>query len=274
MTEKNGVSGAAIPYCGHTLLLLVLKMPIKMSQRATTIKYDSSVNVLGSIPDYSSMMDFICEYCGRIPEGQGSFSFRTHKTFTRFLAAIKTAVLQFANEAHQQLFLDALSSKEFSLQEKLMVLFWQMAYGNLLFRRITEEVFMKAVYQGRTTLSSLDVLALLHHIKETERGEFAWSEATLKICASKYLTILKKLGLADGAVKKQILYPPMTSPLFVYFVRMAMMAYPDNQTLDNPMMVFSFYDKATLIVKLKRVEFIPFWNITQIGENLKIEVTG
>lgn len=237
-------------------------------------KYDSSVNVLGSIPDYSSMMDFICEYCGCVPEGQGSFSFRTHKTFTRFLAAIKTAVLQFANDEHKQLFLDALSSKDFTLQEKLMVLFWQMVYGNLLFRRITEEVFMKAVYQGRTTLSAIDVLALLHHIKETEKGEFDWSEATLKICASKYLTILKKLGLADGATKKQILYPSMTSSLFVYFIRMAMVVYPNQKTLDNPMMVFSFYDKLTLTTKLKRVEFIPFWNITQIGENLQVEVTS
>lgn len=235
-------------------------------------KYDSSVNVLGSIPDYSSMMDFICEYCGRMPEGQGSFSFRTHKTFTRFLAAIKTAVLQFANDEHKQIFLDALSSKDISLQEKLMVLFWQMVYGNLLFRRITEEVFMKAVYQGRTTLTALDVLSLLHHIKETEKGEFDWSEATLKICASKYLTILKKLGLADGATKKQILYPPMTSSLFVYFIRMAMVAYPEKQTLGNPMMGFSFYDTTTLIAKLKRVEFIPFWNITQIGDEVKIEV--
>ena len=236
------------------------------------IKYDSSVNVLGSIPDYSSMMDFICEYGGRVPEGKGSFSFRTHKTFSRFLAAIKSAILQFANDAHQQLFFDALSSKEFSFPEKLMVLFWQMVYGNQLFRRISDEVFMKAVYQGRTTLSAIDVLALLHHIKETEKGEFDWSEATLKICASKYLTILKKLGLADGTVKKQILYPPMTSSLFVYFIKMAMNVYPDDQTLDNPMMVFSFYDKTTLITKLKRVEFMPFWNISQIGENLKIEL--
>ena len=139
------------------------------------IKYDSSVNVLGSIPDYSSMMDFICEYMGRMPDGQGSFSFRTHKTFTRFLAAIKTAILTFASDRHKQLFLDALSSKEFSYQEKLMVLYWQIVYGNLLFRRISEEVFMQAVYQGRTTLSALDVLALLHHIKETEKGEFNWS---------------------------------------------------------------------------------------------------
>ncbi len=236
------------------------------------IKYDSSVNVLGSIPDYSSMMDFICEYCGRVPEGQGSFSFRTHKTFSRFLAAIKTAILSFANEEHKQLFLDALSTPRISLQEKLMILFWQMVYGNLLFRRISDEVFMTAVYQGRTTLSAMDVLALLHHIKETEKGEFNWSEATLKICASKYLTILKKLGLADGAVKKQIVYPAMTSGLFVYFIKMAMTTYPSQNTLDNPMMAFSFYDKASLIAKLKRVEFMPFWNITQIGDEVKIEV--
>ena len=71
-------------------------------------KYDSSVNVLGSIPDYSSMIDFICEYSGCVPEGQGSFSFRTHKTFSRFLAAIKTAILQFASGAHRELFLEAL----------------------------------------------------------------------------------------------------------------------------------------------------------------------
>ena len=112
------------------------------------IKYDSSVNVLGSIPDYSSMMDFICEYMGRMPDGQGSFSFRTHKTFTRFLAAIKTAILTFANDRHKQLFLDALSSKEFSYQEKLMVLYWQIVYGNLLFRRISEEVFMQLSIRG------------------------------------------------------------------------------------------------------------------------------
>lgn len=116
-------------------------------------KYDSSVNVLGSIPDYSSMIDFICEYSGWASEGQGSFSFRTHKTFSRFLAAIKTAILQFANETHRQLFLEALSSKEFSSQEKLTVLFWQMLYANSLFRRISEEILMK------TTRSSMTVWA-------------------------------------------------------------------------------------------------------------------
>lgn len=56
-------------------------------------KYDSSVNVLGSIPDYSSMIDFICEYSGCAFEGQGSFSFRTHKTFSPLFSCHKNCHL-------------------------------------------------------------------------------------------------------------------------------------------------------------------------------------
>ena len=186
-------------------------MSLILKCKTMSVKYDSSINVLGSIPDYLSMMDFICEYHGRAPEGQGSFAFRTHKTFARFEAAIKAAIMRFAGDEHKQLFLDALSSCDLSSRERLMVLFWQIVYCNPLFRRISEDVFMKAVYQARANLSALDVLALLHHIKETEKRELEWSEATLKMCASKYLTILKKLELADGAVKKRIIYPPMTS---------------------------------------------------------------
>ena len=51
-----------------------------------------------------------------------------------------------------------------------------------------------------------------------------------------------------------------------------MAVYPAQNSLDNPMMVFSFYDKTSLIAKLKRIEFMSFWNITQIGDEVKIEV--
>lgn len=237
-----------------------------------TAKYDSGVNVIGSIPDYASMMSFICEYCSRQPESERSFSFRTHKTFTRFLAAINTSILQFATQQHRQLFLEALADDTYSLREKNLMLFWQLCYGNLLFRRITEEVFMRAVYQGRTTLSAIDILSLLHHIKETEPGELAWSEATLKICASKYLTILKKLDLADGAQTKEIRHPIITSRLFVWFVRWALATAPQNRTLTNPMMTFSFYDKRSLIDRLKKIEFTSVWNITQIGDDVTIDL--
>ena len=51
-----------------------------------------------------------------------------------------------------------------------------------------------------------------------------------------------------------------------------MTVYPDQKTLDNPMMAFSFYDKASLISKLKRVEYVPLWNMSQVGEEVVIEV--
>ena len=168
------------------------------------VKYDSGINVLGSIPDYGAMLEFICEYTGKKSESEQAFSFRTHKTFNRFLAAIKASILQFANDDQKTMFLSAISSDDFSVREKLLVLFWQLVYGNALFAKVTKEVFMRAVYQGRTSLSVIDVLSLLHHIKETEESELNWSEETLKITASKYLTMLKKMNLAEGKTAKDI----------------------------------------------------------------------
>ena len=78
-------------------------------------KYDSGINVLGSIPDYGAMLEFICEYTGKKSESEQAFSFRTHKTFSRFLAAIKASILQFANDHQKNMFLTAISSDDFSV---------------------------------------------------------------------------------------------------------------------------------------------------------------
>ena len=236
------------------------------------VEYDSGINVIGSIPDYSSMSSFICEYSNSKPESEKSFSFRTHKTFTRFLAAIKASILQFANTRQKKMFLSALADDAYTPREKSLILFWQLTYANRLFRKITEEVFMKAVYQGRTSLSLIDVLSLLHYIKEKNPKELDWSEATLKITASKYLTILKKLDLADGKLTKEIRHPIITSRLFIYFIRWILVTDPKHHTINHPLMVFCFYDKQSLIERLKKIEFMPFWNITQIGEDVTIEL--
>ena len=174
------------------------------------VKYDSGINVLGSIPDYVAMLEFICEYTGKKFESEQAFSFRTHKTFNRFLAAIKASIIKFANDNQKNMFLTAICSDDFSVREKLLVLFWQLVYGNALFAKVTKDVFMRAVYQGRTSLSVIDVLSLLHHIKETEDGELNWSEETLKITASKYLTMLKKMNLAEGKTAMNICHPIIT----------------------------------------------------------------
>lgn len=235
-------------------------------------KYDSSINILGSIPNYGAMLEFICEYTGRKSGSEQAFSFRTHKTFNRFLAVIKASILQFANDQQKNMFLSAINSDDFSEREKMLVLFWQLVYANALFAKVTEEVFLKAVYQGRTSLSIIDVLSLLHHIKETEQDELNWSEETLKITASKYLTILKKLNLADGNTAKEIYHPFISGQLFVYFIRWIIATCPENRTLENPFVIFGFMDKRNIIERLKKVEYLPLWQISQMGEDITIDL--
>jgi hypothetical protein len=99
-----------------------------------------------------------------------------------------------------------------------------------------------------------------------------WSDDTLKISASKYLTILKKLGLADGAIKKTILHPVITQRLFVYFIKFVQQVYPEDKTLHNPYMVYAFSEEQSIINRLKKIENINYWDISQIGNELTIDL--
>ena len=235
-------------------------------------KYDSGVNILGSIPDYNVMLDYVSDTYGVTDGSAGAFQFRTEKSLKRFISAIEACILRFHNDTHRRMFFDAIADEDCSFSERLIILFWQLTDSNSLFSLVTREVFMKAVYSGRITIAADEVLAFLRYVKETNPGEMQWSDDTLKISASKYLTIMKKLGLAEGTTRKTIQHPVITQRLFVYFVRFVITVCPDSPTLDNPYMTFAFSDRQTIISRLKKIENIPYWDITQIGNDIKIDI--
>ena len=242
-----------------------------MAKKNSNSKYDSGVNIMGSVPNYNVMLDYISDTYGITEGSTGAFEFRTEKSLRRFISAIESCILKFKNETHKSMFFDALANKDYSIQERLVVLFWQLTYSNRLFSRITAEVFMKAVYSGRITITAEEVTSFLRYIKETEKGELDWSEDTIKISGSKYLTIMKKLGLADGAIKKTIVHPVITNNLFVYFIRF-IQTVSDDKTLHNPYMIFSFSEEPNIISRLKKIENIQYWDISQIGNEIKIDL--
>ena len=242
-----------------------------MAKKNSNSKYDSGVNIMGSVPNYNVMLDYISDTYGITEGSTGAFEFRTEKSLRRFIAAIESCILKFNNETHKSMFFDALANKDFSTQERLVVLFWQLTYSNRLFSRITAEVFMKAVYSGRITITAEEVTSFLRYIKETEKGELDWSEDTIKISGSKYLTIMKKLGLADGAIKKTIVHPVITNNLFVYFIRF-IQTVSDDKSLHNPYMIFSFSEEPNIVSRLKKIENIQYWDISQIGNEITIDL--
>lgn len=234
-------------------------------------KYDSGVNIVGSVPNYNVMLDYISDTYGNTEGSIGAFEFRTEKSLQRFVSAIESCILKFRNDAHKKIFFESIADNTFSVQERLIILFWQLTYSNLLFSRITAEVFMKAVYSGRVTIMAEEITNFLRYLKETEDGELDWSEDTIKISGSKYLTIMKKLGLADGAIKKTIAHPVITNKLFTYFIRF-IFTVSDDKTLHNPYIIFSFSEEHSLINRLKKIENIPFWDVSQIGNEITIDL--
>ncbi len=234
-------------------------------------KYNSTVNVVGSIPDYSIMIDYINQNYG-MTATEDKFVFRTSKATSRFKKAVSDGFISFASDSHKSLFLQALASQEFSAEEKLIILFWQFIFCNALFCEVTDDVFLRILYSGRTSMELSDVEAFLNHLKKTFPDDVPFSDSTLAIVASKYLTVLKKFGLADGKVKKILKAPHISSKLFIYLVRFALNAYPDTASLENPMFRFSFLDTQSIIGRLKSIEYIPLWDITQIGNDISISL--
>ena len=84
--------------------------------------------------------------------------------------------------------------------------------------------------------------------------------------------LMKKLGLATGSQTKEIKYPIIGDEVLEILVRLALSVYPETQTEQNPLFQFSFLDNASLINKLKSIKFTEKWTISQLGNNIKIEI--
>ena len=233
--------------------------------------FNTNINVLGGVPDYATMI----EYAGLSLQetANDDFSFRTEKSLKLFVAAINQDLLTFKTERHQKIMEYVYNTDELRLDQKLLILFWQLTISNKLFAQITENYFMKCVYAGRLSLHANEILSFLYELRRAHADELQWSDSTLKITASKYLTLLKKLGLAEGTQNKEIRYPNIGDEAFIILVKLALAAYPDNPSIHNPLFKFSFLDGTALINRLKAIRFTPIWEITQIETDIKIELT-
>ena len=214
------------------------------------VLFNSDTNIIGGVPDYAAMIEYINQSLGTSKDAD--FSFRTENAGKRFMAAIGRDFLSFENDAHKKIFKEALSSQDLRVEQKFLVLYWQMTINNLLFSKISENYFMKCVFAGRLSLRPEEIMSYFYELRNEYPGELQWSDATLKLTASKYLTILKKS--------------------LIILVRLALSVYPDDPTETNPLFKFSFLDTPTLINRLKAIKYTQFWNLKQFGNNVKIEI--
>ena len=124
---------------------------------------------------------------------------------------------------------------------------------------------------GRTGVTTEEVLACLKELKQREEALQKWSDSTMTTTASKYLTLMKKLGLVDGGIKKRIMHKNLSDKQFLLFIYWLMQAEESTNLSDSIWMKYGFMEKTFFIERCLQNKYRQYININFNGEILRAE---
>jgi len=242
--------------------------------------YNTAINVIGGLRDCSVIFKAIESHFSQsdslkeLVNQRNEFNLRTEKSRTRIELEVRKTFLQFKNEEHQNL-IQGIFTERVPLQDKELVLVWQFALNNRLFREITSRVFVKTYYSGRASISKDDLIAYLKEfLHQNESLQINWSENTTNTLSTKYLNLMSKLGfLSPGRVKsfKHIRPSSEAQVLFLYFAKL--FSPSTSNILTNGLLPISFIPSDDVQDRLKKLSLKGFFNMNFNGVALNIELT-
>jgi len=250
------------------------------SNTIITQNYDTTINVIGGLADcnviYKSIESFFNknDSVHHLILDRNEFHLRTEKSRMRIECAVKSAFLSFNDDNHKEL-IENIFQNNISLHERELVLFWQFALNNRLFRDISSKVFMKIYFSGRTGISKEDIIAYLKEfIQQNHSLNITWSENTIHMLATKYLSFMTKLNFVEGARKKTFKYIRISDELLTIFIYFAKLFNSRTKNiLENEMLLLSFVETIDIKERLKKLSLKGFFYIDYNGVSLNIELT-
>lgn len=242
--------------------------------------YNTAINVIGGLRDCCVIFKAIDSHFSQsdslkeLVNQRNEFNLRTEKSRTRIQREVRKVFLQFKNVEHQDL-IQGIFTEHVPLQDKELVLVWQFALNNRLFREITSRVFVKTYYSGRASISKNDITAYLKELLlQNASVQINWSENTINTLSTKYLNLMSKLGfLSPGRVKsfKHIRPSSEAQVLFLYFAKL--FSPSTSNILNNGLLPISFIPSDDVQDRLKKLSLKGFFNMNFNGIALNIELT-
>jgi len=229
------------------------------------MKFNTDVNVLGGLPDW----ELITYFYNKTNYHFSTF-IKTEKSIKRFKKAILNTLLTFKSLKLESLFKTLLINEGIS-KNLLLFLFWNASLNNELFRYLNENVYFPALYSGRYSLKSDEVVACLMDLKDREQELRNWAESTIKTIGSKYLTLLKKFGLLDGKNTKIINQPFINNKMFVIFVYWLIEVNQGGNMINSAWLKYGFTEQALFIERIRKKQYVKYFNIYFTGDKLQIE---
>jgi hypothetical protein len=254
-----------------------------MAELNSTIElgdYDTTINVIGGLRDCGVIYKAIESHFSEgdtlkdLISERNEFHLRTERSRERIERGVKGAFLHFKNQDHRDL-IQSIFLGNVPLQEKELILFWQFALSNRLFREISSQVFVNAYFSGRSGISKDDIIAYLKEfLNQNKSLNLNWSESTINILSTKYLNLMTKLNFLEGSRKKSFRHIKMSAEpltLFLYFTKLY---DPENSNvLTNDILPLSFVGTEDLQERLKKLSLKGFFNMNFNGVALNIELT-
>ncbi len=237
-------------------------------------KYDTTVNVIGGLRDCSTILKAIDSYFhNEITTPGNEFDFRTEKSKSRIEHAVRLSFLSFRNQDHRDL-IESIFKSNMPPQDKELILFWQFALNNRLFREISSRVYMKVYYSGRIGISKDDIFAYLKEfLSQNKALGLNWSESTIDTLATKYLNLLTKLNLLGGSRVKSFKHIKISTELLTLYFYFAKLYDPlARDILKSEMLPLSFVSTEDLTERLKKLSLKGFLKMDFNGVALNIEL--
>jgi hypothetical protein len=237
------------------------------------VKINSDINILGSLPDWNLINVFLEEGINSVQESVGIYSYtsiKTDKSVKRFQRVINSSLLKFYTPEVEMLNRSILVGEKIT-KDCLLFLFWNASFNNELLEYLNTHIYFISFYSGRITIKQDEVVACLKDLRERESELKKWSDSTLLKTASKYLTLLKKFNLMEGALNKTILHPYLNDKMFLLFVYWLNSIESKSNLLESQWIQYCFCERTVFIERLMQKKFSKYYQFTYTGDNLKIE---
>ncbi len=242
--------------------------------------YDTTINVIGGLRDCSVVFKAINSYfdpddsLDKLINERNEFNLRTEKSRIRIEHAVRKTFLEFVNQDHRHLLYGAFQD-DVPLPDKELLLVWQFALNNRLFREITTRVFVKTYYSGRSSISTNDIVAYLKEfLSENSDLQARWSQKTVTMLATKYLSWMSKLNFVSTGRTKSFKHIRPSSEAQVLFLYFAKLFSPSmGNILNNDLLPISFIAPEDFQERMKKLSMKGLFDMDFNGVALNIELT-
>ncbi len=233
---------------------------------------NSDINILGGLADWNLISVFggIGSLEPASVDHHAFTSIKTSKSVKRFKNAIENNFLRFDSIEVEYLFNSLLSQKGIDSDTQLF-LFWMISQNNELIKYLNSTVFFPALFSGRVSIKIDDVIASLSELKETEPKLKSWSSSTVTTTASKYLTLLKKFDLLEGALTKTIKNKFLSDEMFLVFVYWMCQFKEPNNILKSDWLKYGFMEIPSFIERVLSKKYSKYYSVNFNGDILRIE---